>query len=358
MFNWRDIRHPEHGGAEVLTHEIARRLVAEGHEFTLFASAFPNCKKREVVDGVQIIRDGGRYSVYWRAFLYYQKEFCGKFDVVIDQINTVPFFTPLFAKEKKFVLIHQLCREIWFYEKPLPIAIIGYLLEPLWLVLYRNTPTITVSNSTKKDLEFYGFKKISVIPEGINFKSLEKVPAKEPNTFIFVGRLVSSKRPEHAIQAIALAKQQAPDIKLWIVGSGTETCTQKLKSLAKSNNIEQNVVFWGRVSQEKRNELMSKSQAILVTSVREGWGLIVTETNACGTCAIGYDIRGLRDSIQNSKTGILTEPDPQSLANAIIQFLGNEKTKAQLTQNAFEDSKKYNWENSYNEFKKIVSEYT
>ena len=78
MFNWRDIKNPAAGGAEVLTHEIAKRLVLHGHEFTLFASGFPNCKKQETIDGVRIIRDGGQFSVYWKAFMHYKKYFQGR----------------------------------------------------------------------------------------------------------------------------------------------------------------------------------------------------------------------------------------------------------------------------------------
>ena len=67
IYNWRDIRNPAAGGAEVFTHEIARRWVERGNEVTMFTSAFAGCRKEEVVDGVRIIRDGGKYSVYWKA---------------------------------------------------------------------------------------------------------------------------------------------------------------------------------------------------------------------------------------------------------------------------------------------------
>ena len=205
------------------------------------------------------------------------------------------------------------------------------------------------------DLQKYGFRNISIIPEGIDFKPVEKPLQKEPNAFVFVGRLKKSKRPDHAIRAIALAKKTFPGIRLWIVGSGDPLYITYLKDLAKKNNLEQNIVFLGRVDQEKRNELMSRAQAILVTSVREGWGLIVTEANACGTCAIAYNVNGLRDSVKNNETGLLVEPNPEALAEAIAKLSGNKKILETLSQNALNDSKKYDWENSANEFgKKIV----
>ena len=177
-----DILNPSFGGAEVVTHEIAKRFVQEGNAVTLFTSKFEGCKEEETVDGIKIYREGNRYTVYWEARKYYNKYFKGKYDVIIDEINTVPFFTPKFAKngEKIFVLIHQLAREFWFHETKFPVNLLGYyFLENRWLKVYKNIPTLTVSNSTKKDLESLGFKNIFVIPEGLKFKPLEKIPEKE-----------------------------------------------------------------------------------------------------------------------------------------------------------------------------------
>ena len=68
-YNWRDIRNPDAGGAEVFTHEVCKRLVKmDGIDsITLFAASFPGCNQYEVVDGVRIVRDGSKYSVYKKA---------------------------------------------------------------------------------------------------------------------------------------------------------------------------------------------------------------------------------------------------------------------------------------------------
>jgi hypothetical protein len=72
IFNWRDIKNPSAGGAEVFTHENAKRWVEKGRSVTLFTSAFPNCAKEEVIDGVKIIRAGGKYTVYYQAYIFYK----------------------------------------------------------------------------------------------------------------------------------------------------------------------------------------------------------------------------------------------------------------------------------------------
>jgi glycosyltransferase involved in cell wall biosynthesis len=56
---------------------------------------------------------------------------------------------------------------------------------------------------------------------------------------------------------------------------------------------------------------LSRAHIILVPAVREGWGLVVTEANAMGTPAIGYDdVPGLRDSIRHGETGITIMEKP------------------------------------------------
>jgi hypothetical protein len=140
--NWRCWLNPAMGGAEVFTREVAKRWVASGHEVSLFTSKFPGCENEEIVDGVNIVRAGGRFTVYRQAKKFYSKRFRAEnFDVVIDEVNTRPFFAPKFVKnsEKIVALIHQLAREYWFYETPFPVNYFGYhFLENKWLKQYHH----------------------------------------------------------------------------------------------------------------------------------------------------------------------------------------------------------------------------
>src|SRR5204863_3055881 len=76
------------------------------------------------------------------------------------------------------------------------------------------------------------------------------------------------------------------------------------------------VEFVGRVSQDRKYELMARAHAIVATSVREGWGLIVSEAAALGTPAITYDVAGLRDSVA-AAGGWLSRPNPDALGDMI-----------------------------------------
>ncbi len=352
IYNWRDIKNPEAGGAEVFTHENARRWVKKGHNVTWFTSSFHGCKKEEVVDGVNIIRDGGKYTVYLKAREYYKKYFKGKFDIIIDEINTVPFFTPEFVNngEKIAVLVHQLAREFWFYETKFPINYAGrYFFEDRWLKKYKDILTITVSDSTKNDLMALGFNNISVVPEGINFKPLDSIPEKEKKpTLIFVGRLKKAKCPDHAIESFKIIRKKLPNAKLWVAGDGY--FRKELERISGSG-----VEFFGAIPQEKKLLLMSRANAILVPGVREGWGLVVTEANAMGTPAIGYNVHGLRDSIREGKTGMLCDNNPEAMAQRAFELLQDNALRERLSRNALAWAWEFGWDRSADEFLKAVA---
>ena len=356
ILNWRDIKNPRAGGAEVLTHELAKGWVVAGHEVTFFSSFFKGAKKRETVDGVDVIRAGNAISVYWQAYVYYKKEFKGKFDLIIDEINTVPFFSNSYAKEKVVCHINQLAREVWFYESVFPVSLFGYFIEPFFLNKYRNNDVITISKSTKDDLINIGFRedKIKIIPMGIGFKPLDNLPEKEESpTLIYVGRLKKSKRVHHIIEAYKLAKVKQPQLKLWIVGNGDKSYKEYLYKLTKN---ERGIKFFHNLNNKDKLRLMSLAHLIVVTSVREGWGLIVTEANAMGTSALTYNVPGLRDSNKHEFTGLVcTENNPLILSSEIIRFFNDQKLKCRLSEQALEDSKQYSWQRTVQESLAIIN---
>src|SRR5437773_218100 len=158
-----------------MTFELARRLVAAGHSVEWFSSTYPGAARDEYLDGIHVVRAGKQWSVHWMAFRRYHRTAPKLFDIVIDEVNTMPFFTPLWAGIPTFMLMFQLAREVWWYESPFPLSALGYLAEPWYLSRYRRVPVFTISASTESDLRQLGFKgQIFVIPIGI-----EAVPTLE-----------------------------------------------------------------------------------------------------------------------------------------------------------------------------------
>ena len=132
-------------------------------------------------------------------------------------------------------------------------------------------------------------------------------------TVVFVGRLAANKRPDHAVEAFARVLERIPDAQMWVIGSGA--MNNELRRAAPPN-----VEFFGNVSNERKYELMARADVLVVTSVREGWGLVVDEAASVGTPTIGYDVDGLRDSVM-AADGTLVVPHPESLAAAVTRHL-------------------------------------
>lgn len=366
ILSWRDIKNPKSGGAEVLTHEIAKRWTALGHKVTLLASSFPNSKKEEVVDGVKIVRKGhpdARFlfsSVHFMAFKYY-KENAGKFDAVVDEVHGLPFFTPWYVKEKKIVLICEVAGGIWVKMFGPFFGLFGRLIERLYLrFIYKSIPYLTISNSTQEELLREGVerKNITVLPMGITLpKEIKKTEREKDPTLIFVGRLSKSKGIEDAIEALNPILKTYMKTKLWIVGPGDKDYIKFLEKKAKKLNVFDRITFWGYVSQDKKFELMGRAHILLAPSLKEGWGLIVPEAGFMGTPAIGYNVPGLREVIRNNKTGYLTlRNNPSGLAKSIDKMLKKESEYKKLSRAAKKLSLSYNWDNTAEVALKVIKE--
>ena len=209
---------------------------------------------------------------------------------------------------------------------------------------------MTVSNSTKIDLEEIGFKKLFIVPPGLNVTPVSNLKEKEASpTVVFIGRLKNAKLPHHALQAFSDIKREIHDAKMWVIGDGY------LRKELESSNIK-DVTFFGHISNEKKYELLSRAHIILVPAVREGWGLIVTEANAMGTPAIGYDVHGLRDSIRHDETGItVKEKLPEAMAQQAISLLRDSNRLFKYSTNALEFSKQFSWDRTVNLFQEVVN---
>jgi glycosyltransferase involved in cell wall biosynthesis len=215
-------------------------------------------------------------------------------------------------------LIHQLAREIWFDETPLPVAVLGrYVLEPWWLRSYRNVPALTVSASSAESLaRHHGWRNVTVIPEGNDPHPVPQLEKEREPTVVFLGRLVAMKQPEEAIEAFRVLAGRYPPAQLWMIGEGPRLAALRA-------DAPRGVVFLGRLERNDLLNRLARAHVLVATSVREGWGLNVSEAAACGTPAIGYSVPGLVDSIPASG-GALVEPRPAALGEALVEFfLGN-----------------------------------
>ena len=373
-FNWKDVRNPLAGGAEVYTHEIAKRLSQYGFQVTLVASAYPNCEFREIVEGYNVIRTGNSYTVYFKAMNLYKNMLKKtKPDIIIDEVNTIPFFTPLYTTEPIVVLIHQLCKDCWRYNTFIPNSV-GWLLEKTIHKIYvkavesgRIKRIITVSPSSKADLVSLGYDPslIEIVYNGLDLSRYSKCledkeihGRKDNKTICYIGRLSPYKRVEHVILAYKLVKSTYDaDVKLVIAGRGSYEYLNKLKRYAKL--VGGNIVFKVNVSHDEKLNVLKECSVMLYTSIREGWGQTVMEAAVCGTPTIAYNVPGLRDSVTLLSAGILVEESNiVELAKRTIELLQNPKLRVSIVNKALINIRNYTWDKAAEKFKRILEDAT
>lgn len=370
-YNWRCIKHPLAGGAEVYTHEIARRLVRLGHEVILVTSKPKNLPSTEEIDGYEVIRIGNKYTVYIHARKVYNqlKKEGWKPDVIIDEVNTIPFLTPKYVHEPIIMLIHQLCKECWRYAIHPLVEPIGWWIERKLHNIYiyyvnkdKIKAVITVSDSTKNDLITLGYPndKIYIIYNGLDwtkYQNCHKLAKNKEDLVIYVGRITPYKKLEDLILAWNIVEREHPSADLIIAGRPNYTYLKKLIELAKELELKR-IKFKINISQKEKKSLLAKAKILVYTSIREGWGQTIVEAAACKTPAIGYDVPGLRDSIIHDETGLLIKSgNIEDLANAIITLLINNSFRKKLEKNAYNHALKLDWNKIAEKFSQLLEYY-
>jgi glycosyltransferase involved in cell wall biosynthesis len=338
----------------VLTHEHARRLVKRGHRVTLFVGAVRGQPGKDTIDGVEVVRSGGPVTTRLHALQWYraQRE-RAHFDVVVEEINTLPYFAPWFAAAPVVLWMHQLAREVWWYEAPRPLAAVGFLLERSYLRLYRNKPALVLSASTRQDLLELGFgaDHVEIIPPAIEPSDLATtLSEKENGLLVYVGRITPSKRVDHLVEALARVRDGGIDARLEIVGGGEPSAQEAVERVARGQGIEDYVRFAGYLDEQAKRALLARAALIVMASAREGWGLAITEANSVGTPAVVYDRPGLRDSTIHERTGLLTAPNPHALAAGITRALTEPDLYARLQAGGLEWSREFTWDRASSAF--------
>jgi glycosyltransferase involved in cell wall biosynthesis len=351
-FNWRDPKHPEAGGAELHLLEILRRAVRDGDRVVWLAEAFPGSPPEDSVAGIEIHRGGTWYNAHLALGALYRRRFRReRFDLVLDDINKVPFFTPLYAGTAVLAVVPHLFGSTVFREASLPVAAAVWAHESLIPLVYRNTPFLAISGSTRDDLVARGIgrDRVSVVRCGLtqeDYAVLTPPEARPEPVVVFLGRLRRYKGAQHVIRAMPRVISGVPTARLRIVGDGPYAPT--LRSLARSLEVADRVDFVGAVPQREKVAELNRAQIAVAPSPKEGWGLTVIEANACGTPVVASRSPGLTESVREGETGILVpHGDPAALADALVRLLRDREERLRLASAAVAWARTFDWETCY-----------
>jgi glycosyltransferase involved in cell wall biosynthesis len=362
IFNWEDIKNPLAGGAEVHLHEVFSRIAKFGHEVTLYCCAFPGAPEEEDLNGIHIIRRGGRHLFNYRVpFAYFLRFQRTDVDVVIDDMNKIPFYTPLFVREGIVGVTHHLFGTSIFRETNVLFASYVYLTERLAVLLYRRTrvPFVVGSPSTYRELLAEGFRPddVTLIHYAVDHGLYHRtgIP-KSPTPLVgYFGRLKKYKSIDHLLRAVPSILRRVPDVRVLIVGEGDDR--PRLENTVRELGLERHVEFTGYVDERRKVDLLQQMWVKVTTSTKEGWGLTVLEANACGTPVVSSNVPGLRDAVKDNETGLLYAYGAiDELAGKVVQVLTDVSLRERLTENALRWAKEFDWDTAARRTFDIIKE--
>jgi len=347
--NWEDLSNPQAGGAEVHLQEILKRIAQKGHKITLLCSGFPGCEPTEEIDEIRIIRKGSRFNFNFVApFALRSLLRQERWDIVLEDINKIPFYTPLYHRLPLLVVIPHLFSDSVFKEINFILGTYIYLSEKPISWLYKGFKFMVISESTKKDLVKRGLsaEDIHVIHCGIDHTLYHPDPSvqKDPvPTVIYLGRLKKYKSIDHLLSGFSLTLEKIPQAKLVIVGEGD--FKESLINLTNRLNLREKVEFTGFVDRQEKVKRLQKAWVAVCPSLKEGWGLTNIEANACGTPVIASNVPGLKDSVVPGKTGLLFEyGDVRQLSDYLIKILSDADYREELRQGGLAWAKRFSWD--------------
>jgi len=358
-FNWRDIRNPNTGGAEVNFQEIFKRLVKRGHEVTLLCSRYDDTfPEEEWIDGIRILRRGNRHTFNYTVPWVYRREFLNApVDLVLDDLNKIPFYTPLYVRHPLFVMVHHLHGRSIYGDTLLPAALYVHFTEKVIPLFYRGVPFVAVSESTKAELVGMGLRSedIEIIHNGVDHQAYtpdESFRSPDP-LVVCVTRLKKYKGVHLLLRAMEAVKKEIPNVKLIVTGRGDYE--PKLRQLTRQLHLNGIVEFTGFIGTAEKVDLYRRAQIVVNPSAKEGWGLTVIEANACGTPVIAAEVPGLRESVIQHETGVLyPHSDTKALSTAIIRLLKDTELRRKMGEKSRKWAKEFSWQKATEKIEAVM----
>ena len=348
----RDMKNPKAGGAERTILEVGRRLVNDGHEVTLLTGGFKGCNKVDKIDGINVLRYGRKIGIHLVVPILLIKN---SYDLVINDLgHAVPWPSTFLEKGKRVVFFRHLhARSLPGQVNPILAKIITAV-EKTYPIIYRDTPFVTESSTSRNDLLKMSIKgeNIEVIPPGVDHERFKPGEKTEFPSLVYFGGMREYKRPEVSIYLTYELSKIFPDIRLYFVGDGQGI--EKVKRLTSELGIESNVQFMGKLEDDILASTVTESWINIHSSVTEGWAYSVLESASAGTPTVAYDVPGISDSILNGQNGIkVKNGNLHDLLDAALMILDD---PLQWWVSAHEVAEEYGWNETVRSWERLILE--
>ncbi|MDZ4805794.1 MAG: glycosyltransferase family 4 protein, partial [Candidatus Eisenbacteria bacterium] len=362
VISYRDMEHPEAGGAEVIIQEIMGRLAQAGHAITMLTGAFRGGAARARVAGADVHRTGNQFNFNFAAPAYYKRHLKPLgFDVIVEDVNKIPFFMPMHEPDVPVVaVVPHLFGTTVFQQASIPLAGYVYLYERFIPLVYKNCFFSVLSESTRDDLIARGLRpdRLRLIHSGMDhglyFPDGRK-PSARPPWVAYLGRLKKYKGIDLVIQAMPEVVQRVPEAVYKIVGEGDDR--PRLEAMTRKLGMQAHVDFTGWISGSTKVDLLRNCRILAYTSPKEGWGLSVIEAGACAVPVVASNSPGLRESVVDGKTGYLVpHGDVPILANRMIRLFSDDHLADRMGAEGIQWAATFNWDETTRKTLELLQE--
>ena len=343
---WRDLDDPEAGGSELHAHRIASLWAAAGIDVTFRTSAVPGQAAATTREGYRVERRSGRYAVFagaaWEGLRTPHRAGEG----LVEVWNGMPFFSPLWYRGPSIVFLHHVHAEMWRMVLPGWMARVGELIEGrVAPPVYRKSRIVTLSSSSRDEIVEQlrlPADHVSVVAPGVEPRFSPGGRRSPAPLVVAVGRLVPVKRFDLLIEALVQARARRPDLRAVIIGEGYER--PHLEELLRRHAADDWLSLPGRLPDADVVAFYRQAWVVASTSLREGWGMTLTEAGSCGTPAVATDIAGHRDAVLDGRSGLLVDDRASSIAAALTEVLADQTLRTRLGRGALERARWFTWD--------------
>ena len=336
----RDWSHPQGGGTGTNLYSQVTWWLAAGHRITIIACGYEGGPALERSGRLTIHRMGDRVSVFPRAiWKQAAQRLVPDPDVVLEIINGLTFYTPLWLRTPRIALIHHVHQQLYAEEMGTRgrAAALAFERTPLQL-LYRSTRFVTVSRSSAREIAELGVPsdRIVVNYNGVDSDRLAPGRRSPEPMLLYVGRLKRYKRVEWLLDALAAM----PAATLHIAGHGDwRPCIEREID---GRGLGERVVLHGFVDDERKRELLQAAWLNVTASSVEGWCLSVMEAAACGTPSVALAVGGLPEAIVDERTGLLAHTRA-GLTAEIVRVMRDRELRERLGASALRRARTFTW---------------
>jgi len=332
---------------------LAEALIGLGHEITVVAPHYPGSKKNEVIRKIKVRRFQYVYPSTQQRLAY------GRFAQnmnVATALQLIPYCLSMLLHG--VTAMKEFDADVIISFWAFPQGLIGILLKSFFripvatrvysidfitatkigpfmtsvlkIILRKSNSIIPNSDYTSEFIpDRMGLhNKIFTVREGfrITGSTKEKKTISEKIKLLTVARLVERKGIRFLIQAMKHVTEKYPNVKLVIVGEGPDHPTYE--KLTRQLELQHNIVFTGRVSNQELVEHYTTSDIFILPSTEEALGVVLLEAMYHGLPVVASNVGGIPEIVTNQETGILTTPgSPKAISEAILSLIERPKQR-------------------------------